>query len=320
MDLGLLIPQGYFDEFAGWPPQRAWERMVAIAQQAAALGFGSIWMGEHVVAKWDAEAPLLDGVTAMAGLAAVVDHLDLGFVVVNSSLRHPAMTAKMAGTLDTMSGGRLLLGLGAGFKANEAEWVGVDFPSARTRLRMLGEHLEVISRMTTRDEPPVTFAGEFVHVSDAANSPRNGGRERIPIVIGGHGKEVTFRLAARYAAEVNIDVLPDELDDHRRVLHQRCEEIGRDPATMRVAVGLNPCFPYADVTTAGRQRMMRQADVPSVMTLPIDASARRVDELRAWRDLGVDRLVCAAPGVADGDEPLGELVEHLGQAGLLGAG
>jgi alkanesulfonate monooxygenase SsuD/methylene tetrahydromethanopterin reductase-like flavin-dependent oxidoreductase (luciferase family) len=317
MRLGLLIPQGYFNEFEGWEPRRAWERMVHVAQRGEQLGFESIWLGEHVVAKWDAEAVAFDGVTAMTALAAIVPRVELGFVVVNSSLRHPAMTAKMASTLDTVSDGRLVLGLGAGFKRNEAEWVGVDFPSAGRRLRMLGEHLEVISQMTRRDAPAVTFAGEYTRVTAATNAPRTGGRDHIPLMIGGHGKELTFRLAARYADEINIDVMPHELVEHREVLHERCREVGRDPATIVVAAGLNPCWPYRDLTVTGRQRMMEQADVPSIMNMSVDGDTdSRVAEIAAWKELGLDRLVCAAPGVADTDESLDELAEHLAAAGV----
>lgn len=316
MELGLLIPQGYFDEFNAWEPRRAWDRMVEIATAAENLGFGSIWLGEHVVSKWNPRAIAFDGVTAMVGLAALVPRVELGFVVVNSTFRHPTMTAKMAATLDVVSDGRLLLGLGAGFKQNEAEWVGVDFPPARDRLRMLGEHLEVISRLTRRDAESVSFEGEFVSVRNATNAPATNGRERIPLLIGGHGKEVTFRLAARYADEVNVDVMPDELVEHRDCLFARCDEIGRDPATIRVAVGINPCWPYRDLTTTGSQRMMDQVDVPSVMNMDVASVGTRVDELTAWRELGVDRIVCAAPGVADSDEPLDELVAHLEAAGL----
>ena len=128
----------------------------------------------------------------MTALAALVPRVDLGFIVINSTFRNPAMTAKMASTLDTVSDGRLILGLGAGFKENEAEWVGVDYPPARRRLAVLGEHLEVISRMTRRGEASVSFVGDHVHVTNATNSPRTAGREHIPLLIGGHGKEVTF--------------------------------------------------------------------------------------------------------------------------------
>jgi alkanesulfonate monooxygenase SsuD/methylene tetrahydromethanopterin reductase-like flavin-dependent oxidoreductase (luciferase family) len=317
MRLGLLIPQGYFNEFQGWEPRRAWERMVDIARHGERLGFDSIWLGEHVVAKWDPEAVAFDGVTAMTALAAIVPRVELGFVVINSSLRHPAMTAKMASTLDTVSDGRLVLGLGAGFKANEAAWVGVDFPPARRRLQMLGEHLEVISQMTRRGTPPVTFAGEYTRLTSATNAPRTGGRDHIPLLIGGHGKEVTFRLAARYADEINIDVMPHEFVEHREVLHERCREIARDPATIVVAAGLNPCWPYRDLTVTGRQRMMEQGDVPAIMNMSVDSDTdSRVAEIAAWKELGLDRLVCAAPGVADTDESLEELVEHLAAAGV----
>ena len=316
MELGLLIPQGYFSDFEGWEPRRAWERMVEIARLGERLGFGSIWVGEHVVAKWHPEELAFDGVTAMTALAALVPRVDIGFIVINSTFRHPAMTAKMASTLDTVSEGRLILGLGAGFKENEAEWVGVDFPPVGRRLAVLGEHLEVISRMTRRDEPPVDFAGRHVQVTGAANSPRTAGRDHIPLLIGGHGKEVTFRLAARYADEVNVDVMPWDLAEHRDALHQRCAEIGRDPSTIRVAAGLNPCWPYRDVAVTGRQRMMEQADVPSVMNMNVADAESRVAEITAWRELGLDRLVCAAPGIADTDESLYELIEHLEQAGV----
>lgn len=316
MRLGLLIPQGYFNDFEGWEPRRAWDRMVEIARLGEQLGFESIWMGEHVVAKWNAEGPAFDGVTAMTALAAIVPRVELGFVVLNSSLRHPAMTAKMASTLDTVSNGRLVLGLGAGFKPNEAEWAGVDFPPVGRRLRMLGEHLEVISRLTRRDEPPLTWKGEFTQVTNATNSPRTGGRDHIPLLIGGHGKVVTFRLAARYADEVNIDVMPHEFAEHRDVLHERCHEVGRDPATMTVAAGLNPCWPYRDLTVTGRQRMMEQHDVPSIMNMSVAEAGSRVAEIAAWNELGLDRLICAAPGVADTDDSLYELVAHLESAGV----
>ena len=99
------------------------------------------------------------------------------------------------------------------------------------------------------------------------------------------------------------------------MLHERCREIGRDPATIRVAAGLNPCWPYRDVTVTGKQRMMEQHDVPSIMNMSVADAESRVAEIAAWNELGLDRLVCAAPGVADTDESLYELVEHLAAAG-----
>ena len=132
MELGLLIPQGYFSDFEGWEPRRAWERMVEIAR----LGERSDSdRSGSASTSWRSGIPrtlAFDGVTAMTALAALVPRVELGFIVINSTFRHPAMTAKMASTLDTVSDGRLILGLGAGFKENEAEWVGVDFPPGRS--------------------------------------------------------------------------------------------------------------------------------------------------------------------------------------------
>src|SRR4029079_14869995 len=120
MKVGLLLPQGYFNEFEGWRPADAWARILEIARLGERLGFDSLWTGEHVLAKWDPEGPAFDCVTIQTAVAAHIPRVDIGFCVINSTFRNPAMTAKMAATLDTISGGRLVLGLGAGFKDNEA--------------------------------------------------------------------------------------------------------------------------------------------------------------------------------------------------------
>ena len=125
MKIGLLLPQGYFDEFEGWQPVAAWERILEIAQLGERLGFDTLWAGEHTLSKWDPEGMVFDGLTLHTAVAAAVPRVDIGFGVINSTFRNPAMTAKMASTLDTISGGRLILGLGCGFKPSEATAFGV---------------------------------------------------------------------------------------------------------------------------------------------------------------------------------------------------
>jgi alkanesulfonate monooxygenase SsuD/methylene tetrahydromethanopterin reductase-like flavin-dependent oxidoreductase (luciferase family) len=93
MRIGLLIPQGYFGEFDGWEPSRAWERVLAIALEAERRGFDSVWLGEHVLSKWNDRAPVFDCVTLAASIAAAVPRVEIGFTVVNSPFRNPAMTA-----------------------------------------------------------------------------------------------------------------------------------------------------------------------------------------------------------------------------------
>jgi hypothetical protein len=226
------------------------------------------------------------------------------------------MTAKMASTLDTISGGRLVLGLGCGFKPSEASAFGVQFPDMKERLAILAEHFEIISRMTRRDEPPFTFLGEHARVEDVLNNPRTGGCDHIRLAIGGHGPNVTFRLAARYCDEINIDLPPEDMAAARVVLADRCAEIGRDPATLRVATGTNPAWPYPGLRATGRQRFMRTEDLPSIMPYDMDAIAPRAEELRRWVELDIDRVICGVPGLVDTDEGVYELIDDLRAAGV----
>lgn len=316
MRVGLIIPTGYWGEFAGWHPPDVWKRVLDIARLAERLGFDSLWVGEHLAPKWDREAPLYDGVPLMTAIASHVPRVDIGFVVLNTTFRNPAATAKMATAIDAISGGRLVVGLGAGFREEEARPYGFDFPGTGERLSILAEHLEVISRMTRVGEPPVSFSGRHITTTAAVNSPRTGGRDHIPLLIGGHGPNVTFRLAARYCDEINIDVLPDRMAESMAVLADRCQEIGRDPATLKVAAAVRGSWPYRDVTVTGGQRMITQADMPAIMGLDVAASDSRVAEIARWKELGVDRLVCGVPGSATTDESIHELVEHLALAGV----
>lgn len=316
MKIGLLLPQGYFNEFEDWQPVDAWNRILAVARLGERLGFDSLWNGEHVLAKWNPEAIEFDCVTIMTAVAAVVPRVELGFTVINSTFRNPAMTAKMAATLDTIAGGRLVLGLGAGFKVSEAQAFGHPFPELKERMAILSEHFEIISRMTRRDEPPFTFEGQHARVENVVNNPRTGGGDHIKLLIGGHGRNVTFRLAARYCDEVNIDAAPDEMADAMAVVRDRCDEIDRDPATLMMSTGTNPAWPYPGLRVIGNQRMMRQEDVPGIMSADLSKLTTRSEELAHWVDLGLDRVVCGVPGLVDTDEGIYELIEDCRTAGI----
>jgi len=316
MKIGLLLPQGYFNEFDGWAPHAAWRRILEVARLGERLGFDSLWTGEHVLAKWDPEGPIFDCVTLHTAVAAAVPRVDIGFGVINSTFRNPAMTAKMASTLDSISGGRLVLGLGCGFKVSEARAMGVPFPEMKERLAILGEHFEIISRLTRRDEPPFTFAGAHTRVREATNAPRTGGGDHVRLAIGGHGRNVTFRLAARYCDEVNVDLPPEAMAEAMAVLVDRCAEIGRDPSTLSVATGTNPAWPYPGLRSIGKQRLMRKEDLPAIMPYDFDALLPRADEMARWVELGIDRVICGVPGLVDTDEGIHELLDDLRTAGI----
>ncbi len=317
MKAGVILPQGYFDEFDGWDAGKAWERILHTAKLSEQLGFDSLWFGEHVLAKWDRHALIFDFFTIASGLAAVVPRVAIGFTVVNSTFRNPFLTAKMGGTLDAISGGRIVLGLGAGFKPTEAEALGAPFADIKERLAILGEHFEIVRRLTREGEPPFSFEGASASVHDVTGAPYGVQKPEIPLLIGGHGKNVTFRLAAKYCAEINIDVSLDDMPEYLAVLKERCEEIGRDPRTVAIGSGTNPAFPYRGLKVTGSQRMMTQADMPAVMdSFDISKLTSRVEELQASREMGIDRMCCGVPGLAETDESLYELVDDLAAAGV----
>ena len=317
MRIGLVLPQGYFNEFDGWEPVRAWRRIVENAELGARLGFESLWFGEHVLSKWGGPSSIaFDYYTVATAVAALIPKVEIGFGVVNSTFHNPALTAKMMATLDTISEGRVVLGLGAGFKPKEAEDFGFDYPSLGGRLAILSEHFEIVTRLLDHREPPFTFEGKHARVREIDNVPRGVRRPRVKIMVAGRGPNVTFRLAARFADILNLGVEMPEAPDALAAVRQRCEEIGRDPATLELQAGQNPSIPYKGLRNTYGQRMMlpheRAFADPEVMA----KIGTRADDLAAWRDLGMDEMVLAPPGLHNTDETLYELIEDIHNAGI----
>ncbi len=266
MRVGIIVPQGWTGEYDGWDPARAWARTVSIAHEAEALGFDSLWMFDHV----ETEPVPTDEITfeafvGLSALAAETARVRLGHLVLCAGYRNPALVAKMIGTLDVVSGGRAELGMGAGWKQDEFDAYGWPFPPLRTRMEALEDALEIATRML--GEGRATYSGPTASVQDAINVPRGLQQPRVPIIVGGNGPNRTWRLAARFADELNLDwSSPEEIVAARPVIESRCGEIGRDPSTLRLSVNIN----RADSAAEG---------------------APRVDLLRRYADAGVDRVM-----------------------------
>jgi F420-dependent oxidoreductase-like protein len=297
MEIGIIVPQGWTGEYDGWETRRAWRRTVAVAQQAEALGFGSIWLFDHLhTVPKPTDEITFESFTALSALAAQTSRVRLGHIVVCTGFRHPSLVAKMICTLDAISDGRMELGLGAGWKRDEWLAYGYGFPSTRERLAALADHLEIVTRMLTPERTDhATFEGRLASVNDAINVPKPV-QAHLPVMVGGNGPEVTWRLAARFADELNLDGLsPAEVTAALPVIHARCEEIGRDPASLRVSVHL----------WWGRPAASRQ---------------ERVDLLAAYRELGVARTMELLRASAIDDEALAAYAEDCRSAGCsLGA-
>jgi F420-dependent oxidoreductase-like protein len=291
MDVGVMVPQGWKGEYDGWDPVAAWANATGIARQADDLGFESAWVFDHFTTVPDPTDEItFESFTMLGALAALTSRVRLGHMVICTGFRNPALTAKMASTLDVISGGRFELGIGAGWK--EDEWVayGYEFPSLPERLAALGDHLEIIRRML---EPGrASYEGRYARVSSAINVPKGVQKPRIPIIVGGNGQNVTFRLAARFAEELNLVFLsPTEVAEHIAVARQRCEEIGRDPASLRISLYCRD----GDVRPVGRER---------------------VDRLGEFAAVGLDRLVAFPSRWDTSEDGLARFAEDVRAAGL----
>ena len=189
--------------------------------------------------------------TGLSALAAETARVRLGHLVLCAGYRNPALVAKMISTLDVVSGGRAELGLGAGWKEDEYLAYGFGFPPLRTRMEMLEDALEIATRMLGGGR--ATYEGPAARVRDAINVPRGLQEPRIPILVGGNGPNRTWRLAARFADELNLDwFTPEEIVAARPVIASRCEEIGRDPATLRLSVNIGREDSVREGDAAGR--------------------------------------------------------------------
>jgi len=282
MKIGIVAPQGWQGEYDGWETVAAWSRTVQVAQQAEALGFESVWLFDHFhTVPRPTDEITFESFTSLAALAALTSRVRLGHIVICTAFRNPALTAKMISTMDAISGGRMELGIGAGWKRDEWLAYGYGFPETKERLARLADDLAVITRMLAPGRSThATFEGTYAHVREAINVPKPVQQPRVPIMVGGNGPNVTWRLAARFADELNLDgTEPDELDEALPVIRSRCEEIGRDPATLPVSVHIWP------------ERLAA-------------AGSARTDQLAAYREAGVCRVQALLRESATSDDAL----------------
>lgn len=249
----------------GQPVSELFPTVVAQAREAEAAGFDTVFVMDHfyqLPGLGEPGDPMLEAYTALSGIAASTERIQLSALVTGNTYRNPALTAKTVTTLDLVSAGRAVLGIGAGWFELEHQSYGFEFGTFTDRFERLDEALQIIQPMLRGE--PVTLGGKWYHTDNAINEPRL--RDDLPILLGGSGEKKTFALAARFADHLNIICNASELPKKMAALHQRCAEVGRDPSTLEVSY---LCFLMVDED--GDQARKEQRDLLRGIGVDVDA-------------------------------------------------
>jgi F420-dependent oxidoreductase-like protein len=214
--------------------KRSWEETRAAAQEFETLGFDSVWLNDHLYGIPGPQLPIFEAWTTLSAVGALTSRVQLGTLVSPIGFRNPALLAKMAATLDNITDGRVIVGLGGGWFEMEFSGYGFAFPPLQTRLRQLDEAATLMKQMWTTEQP--SFAGKEFHTTSVYCEPRPVRQPHPPILIGGGGEKVLLRIAAKHAdIWNNLAVHQGELAHKVALLRRHCETIGRDPRSIQVS-------------------------------------------------------------------------------------
>src|SRR5580700_5684837 len=223
----------------------AWPELLALWQEIDSLGYDTAWGFDHFLPIFsDPTGPCLEGWTALAALAMATRRIRLGLMVTGNTYRHPAVLAKMATTVDIISGGRLILGLGAGWFELEHQEYGIPFYTVGERLRRLDEALQLIKLLWTQES--ANFDGRHFKLENASFNPKPIQKPHPPILIGASGEKVALGIVARHAQMWNWPGTPEIFRAKIAWLEEHCRRIGRDPATIEKSVLVGGTFALDD--------------------------------------------------------------------------
>jgi F420-dependent oxidoreductase-like protein len=228
--LGLQIPNFSY----GTGVNELFPTVIAQAREAEAAGYDSVFVMDHfyqLPGLGTPDQPMLEAYTALGALATATERVQLGTLVTGNSYRNPTLLAKAITTLDVVSQGRAILGIGTGWFELEHDSLGYDFGTFTDRFNKLDESLQIVLPMLAGERP--TFSGKYYRTNEAMAEPRF--RDHIPLMIGGSGEKKTIPLAAKHFDHLNIIAGFDELPRKIQVVKDACEKIGRDPSTLETS-------------------------------------------------------------------------------------
>jgi F420-dependent oxidoreductase-like protein len=299
--LDLHVPNFNYPDV---PPERLFERLSEIALAAEESGFSSISLMDHLHQIGPVGPPenyMFEGYTMLGALAARTSTINLGLLVGGVTYRNPALVAKIATTLDVISGGRAVLGIGAAWFEAEHQAYGYEFPSLKERFERLEDALQILRAMFTQDV--ATFSGKHYRVDGAFNNPKPL-RGDIPILIGGSGERKTLRFVAKYGDGCNLFGDIERTKHLLGVLERHCADVGRDPAEItKTRMGTVFIAPNGDDAQAKLEAAVAGAADPDRARAQAfagdpDTVAAQVQE---YLDAGLDGITFSMPDVHDTD-------------------
>jgi|tagenome__1003787_1003787.scaffolds.fasta_scaffold20836583_3 F420-dependent oxidoreductase-like protein len=287
----VFLPSGFAGELAGLDAADALRQIVAVAQAADELGFRAVYVPDHLHPIPPSQAPLFEAWTLITTLATATDRVRLGPLVTSNSYRNPALQAKIASTIDVVSNGRLIFGIGAGWYEPDYLGYGYEFGTAGDRLRRLDEGVQLIRKFWT--EESVDFEGRYYRSAGGLNQPKGIQQPHIPILVAGAGEEKTLRTVARWADASNIIDSPTVLRHKYDVLRKHCADVGRPYDDIRRTATTS--YILADTDAEARARVPAGAefafpgDLASYGLIGTESTIRA--RIAAYEDAGVQELV-----------------------------
>ena len=298
-ELDLHVPNF---NYPGVAPDALFEKLVEIATAAEESGFSSLSLMDHLHQIGPVGPPenyMFDGNTMLAAIAARTSSIHLGLLVGGVTYRNPALVAKITTTLDIISGGRAVLGLGAAWFEEEHRAYGYDFPPLKTRFEYLEDALQITRAMFTQDV--ATVRGTHFHVDGAFNNPKPI-RGDIPILIGGSGERKTLRFVAKYADGSNLFGDVERVKHLLGVLEGHCEDVGRDPAEItKTRMGtVYIARTHEEAHAKAERAVARAADPDRAWAQAFVGDPGEVaEQVQVYIDAGMDGVTVSMPDVYD---------------------
>jgi F420-dependent oxidoreductase-like protein len=308
MRFGAFVPQGWRLDLTGIDRTKHWETMTGVAQRIEEVGFESLWVYDHFhTVPAPTQEATYEAWTLMASLAAVTSTVRLGQMCTCNTYRPPSYLAKVAASIDVISGGRLEMGIGAGWYEHEHDGYGYPFLEPGPRIRMLEEGLEIMKAMWTEDV--VDYDGRHYRLQGAICQPKPLQSPHIPLWVGGGGEELTLRVAARHAQYTNFGVKPEWFSHKSDVLAGHCRDVGRDFDEITRSANFNIVCADTEADVADRIGMVKARFVEHVTEEKAEEQLRLyrhnsgtpeqvVDSLREWEKLGLAYAIVYFPDAA----------------------